>query len=233
MTRTYSNLTTDNIKALLDILVDRSSVPDIYKHTMTKIGISLGDAVLTEIGDDRASVYLACTVEDADYLAKGILSRLERRFKSVGFACFWNERFSPFDMDDLQVAPIIKKYQEPAGRTVNYLVVVKSIISGACVVRTNLTHLIQSIEPEKIFIVAPVMYYQAEQKLKNEFDKSIYDKFQFFYFAEDDQRTSEGEVLPGIGGMIYNRLGFQGQEDKNKYVPEVVKSRRSKLAAKT
>lgn len=49
----------------------------------------------------------------------------------------------------------------------------------------------------------------------------------------DDQRTPEGEVLPGIGGMIYNRLGFQGQEDKNKYVPEVVKSRRSKLAAKT
>ncbi len=117
-----------------------------------------------------------------------------------------HHQLTPFDVDDLQSAPIIKKYQEPSGRIVNYLIIVKSIISGACVLKTNLNHMIWKIEPEQIFIVAPVMYYQAEQKLKNEFNKPIYDKFQFFYFAKDDQRTPEGEVLPGIGGMIYNRL---------------------------
>lgn len=232
MIRTYSNLTTDNIKSLLDVLVNRNSVPDTYKDAMTKIGMSLGDAVLSKIDNNQDSIYLACTVEDADYLAKGMLSRLEQRLRSVAFACFWNERFSPFDIDDLQIAPIIKKYQEPTSKTVNYLIVVKSIISGACVVKTNLTYLIQRINPEKIFIVAPVMYYQAEQKLKNEFDNSIYDKFQFFYFAKDNQRTSEGEVIPGIGGMIYDRLGSLGQEDKNRYVPEIVKSRRSKIATR-
>lgn len=73
------------------------------------------------------------------------------------------------------------------------------------------------------------MYHNAEQKLTSEFEKDIYDKFQFFYFAKDDERTSEGEVIPGIGGSVYERLGFQGQEDKNKYIPEIVKSRRSKL----
>ena len=177
------------------------------------------------------AVYLATTVEDADFLAKGILSRLEENLKSVAFACFWNKRFSPFEIDDLKIAPILKKYQEPVEKKVNYLVVVKSIISGACVVRTNLNDLIQKIEPEKICIATPVIYYAAEEKLKSQFEKDISDKFQFFYFAKDDERTSEGEVIPGIGGMVYDRLGFKDQDDKNSYVPELVKKRRSQLIA--
>ncbi len=40
---------------------------------------------------------LACTVEDADFLAKGILDCLENQLESVAFACFWNQRFSPFE----------------------------------------------------------------------------------------------------------------------------------------
>ncbi len=117
-------------------------------------------------------------------------------------------------IEDLKVAPILKKYQEPSEKKVNYLVVVKSIISGACVVKTNLVNLIQKIEPEKIFIVAPVIYHNAEEKLKSEFESEIYDKFQFFYFAKDDERTPSGEVIPGIGGIVYDRLGFNGQEEK-------------------
>ncbi len=229
MTRLYSDLANKNIKVLLDTIADKSSEPTLYRETMTKIGMSLGDALLAEIDNDESSVYLACTVEDADFLARGILNRLENRLHTVAFACFWNQRFSPFEVEDLKVAPIIKKYQEPTEKDVNYLVIVKSIISGACVVRTNLVDLIQKIEPENIFIVAPVMYYNAEEKLKSEFEKDIYDKFKFFYFAKDDERTSLGEVIPGIGGMVYERLGFQGQEEKNRYIPEIVKSRRSKL----
>lgn len=134
-----------------------------------------------------------------------------------------------FEVEDLKVAPILKKYQEPVGQSVNYLIIVKSIIYGACVVRTNLIDLVQKIEPEKIFIVAPVMYFQAEEKLKSSFDKVIYDKFKFFYFAKDNERTREGEVIPGIGGNVYIRLGFDGQDDKNRYVPKIVKDRRSKF----
>ena len=129
----------------------------------------------------------------------------------------------------IKVAPILKKYQEPAHEKVKYLIVIKSIISGACVVRTNLVNLIQKIEPEKIFIVAPVIYQNAEQKLKNEFAENIYNKFKFFYFAKDDKRTEQGEVIPGIGGNVYLRLGFEGQEHKNEYIPEIVKMRRSQF----
>jgi hypothetical protein len=229
MTRHYSSFANHSVRSLLDILADKQTAPHRYKEAMSQLGESLGESILPEIKSDQSSIYLACTVEDADFLAKGILNRLEDRIKSVAFACFWNHRFSPFEIEDIAVAPILKKYQEPSGRTVNYLIVVKSIISGACVVKTNLMNLIQKIEPDKIFIVAPVMYYQAEEKLKNEFDEDVYDKFKFFYFAQDDERTAEGEVIPGIGGMIYQRLGFEGQEDKNQYVPEIVKSRRSRF----
>jgi hypothetical protein len=229
MTRVYSDLANEKIQVLLDTLADKNSDPNLYKKTMNEIGIAFGDAILSEIDRKQSSLYLACTAEDADFLAKGMLDRLEKELNSVSFACFWNQRFSPFEVEDLKVAPILKKYQEPSEKNINYLVVVKSIISGACVVKTNLVDLIQKIEPEKIFIVAPAIYHNAEQKLKSEFEKDIYDKFQFFYFAKDDQRTSSGEVIPGIGGSVYERLGFKGQEDKNTYIPEIVKSRRSKL----
>ena len=229
MTRIYSDIVNKSVQVLLNTLADKSITPDIYRKTMTEIGMLLGDAILAQISNVHCNVYLACTVEDADFLAKGMLMRLEKQLKSVAFACFWNQRFSPFEIEDLKVAPILRKYQEPVNLSVSYLIIVKSIISGACVVRTNLTDLIQKIDPEKIFIVAPVIHSQAEEKLKNSFEKFIYDKFEFFYLAKDDKRTKEGEIIPGIGGDVYHRLGFDGQEEKNKYIPELVKNRRSRI----
>jgi hypothetical protein len=229
MSRIYSDLCTEDTKFWLETVADKSIEPGKYREAMKKIGIALGNAILTQIDDEQANIYLACTVEDADFLATGILSNLEKYFPNIAFACFWNQRFSPFEIEDLKVAPILKKYQEPCHKKVKYLIVVKSIISGACVVRTNLVNLIQKIEPEKIFIVAPVIYQNAEQKLKDEFEKNVYEKFRFFYFAKDNERTDKGEVIPGIGGNVYLRLGFKGQEQKNEYIPEIVKLRHSQF----
>ncbi|RUT04035.1 hypothetical protein DSM106972_049490 [Dulcicalothrix desertica PCC 7102] len=133
------------------------------------------------------------------------------------------------ELEYLKIAPILRKYQEPIQSKVDYLVVVKSIISSSCVVRTNLINLIQKIEPNKIFIAAPVIYDGAEEKLKNEFEEHIHSKFKFFYFAKDSTRTSDGEVIPGIGGNIYLRLEFDNQDNKNEYIPEIVKQRRSQF----
>lgn len=233
MGRTYTKFADPETQKLLTLLVDKETSTEDYKTVMFKLGIKLGNSILNSIENRQSYVYLACTVEDADFLAKGILSSLETEVSQLAFACFWNQRFSPFEIEDLKIAPILKKYQEPVNsHVVQYLIVVKSIISGACVVRTNLTNLIQKIEPEKIFIAAPVIYETAEEKLKKEFDKEIYDKFKFFYFAKDDERNEQGIVLPGIGGNVYERLGFEGQDDKNRYVPEIVKSRRSKFVQK-
>jgi hypothetical protein len=227
MTRIYSDNCRNDIYTWLEILTDQNVEPMLYKKTMIQLGSSLGDCILAQIDNKESEVYLASTVEDADFLAKGMLSSLEKKLSKLAFACFWNQRFSPFEIEDLKVAPILKKYQEPTEKVVKYLIIVKSIISGACVVRTNLVNLIQKIEPEKIFIAAPVIYYNAEEKLKNEFEEHIHQKFQFFYFAKDTERTSEGEVIPGIGGNVYLRLGFKNQDDKNQYIPEIVKQRRA------
>lgn len=232
MPRRYSEYNTPYTQQLLDTLADKTVSPADYSKAMTSLGESFGDIVRKKISDSQSNIYLASTVEDADYLAKGILSRLETYYHSISFACFWNQRFSPFDIPDLKIAPILKQYQEPTSSKVNCLIIVKSIISGACVVKTNLTNLIQKIEPEQIFVVAPVIYEGAEQKLRNEFKEEIHRKFQFFYFARDDERKDSGEVVPGIGGMVYQRLGFDGQEDKNKYTPEIVKTRRKQMLAR-
>lgn len=233
MSRHYSPYNTTHTQQLLDTLADKQVSSADYRQAMTSLGESFGDIFLHKIPRNQPKIYLASTVEDADYLAKGVLSRLETCYHDISFACFWNQRFSPFDVPDLKIAPILKKYQEPTQGKINYLIIVKSIISGACVVKTNLTNLIQKIEPEQIFVVAPVIYQGAEEKLKTEFQENIYQKFQFFYFARDDERKDSGEVIPGIGGMVYQRLGFDGQEDKNKYVPEIVKTRRQKMLARS
>ena len=46
------------------------------------------------------------------------------------------------------------------------------------------------------------------------------------YLAEDDVKTPEGIIVPGIGGEVYARLGFGSQDDKNRSTPELVKQRR-------
>lgn len=55
----------------------------------------------------------------------------------------------------------------------------------------------------------------------------------FSIFAKDDGRKLDGKVIPGIGGMVYDRLGFDGQDEKNRHIPElVVAERMEKLVMK-
>ena len=96
-------------------------------------------------------------------------------------------------------------------------------------IKTQLSRLIENINPEKIIISAPVMFIEADQKLKSEFPESISDKFQFISSVTDDQINENGEVIPGIGGMIYSRLGLGDSHEKNKYIPEIVRHRREEM----
>lgn len=226
VSRKYTQFAGDKEKALLEALADKGSSIDYYRQSMYQLGESLAGAVLSQIVNNSSSAHLACTAEDADFLAKGILSRLDGTLAKVTFSCFWNKRFKPFGIADLQVAPILKRYLEPSDAQVDSLIIVKSIISGACVVRTNLIDTIARISPKQIFIVAPVIYQGAEDRLKKGFSEDIYNKFRYVYLAEDDVKTPEGIIVPGIGGEVYVRLGFDSQDDKNRSTPELVKQRR-------
>jgi hypothetical protein len=233
MTRKFSEfghkdlLVRDWLQTLTNIDADST----LYRKAMQSLGNSLGRILVDQMAGTKDGIYLACTVEDADFLGKGILDIFLEKQITFSFACFWNEHYKPFGVGDLTVAPIVKSYQEPPTKKVTSLILVKSIISGACVVRTNLTALIETIEPEQIFIVAPVMHERAEERLRSEFDEKTSSLFRFLYYVKDSERTEDGTVIPGIGGSIYERLGLGDSHEKNAYIPEVVKERRKRFAA--
>jgi hypothetical protein len=171
MTREYSSSVNIHIRRSLDVLADRNTVIEDYRVAMLALGQELGNNIVGKIHSPDAKICLACTAEDADFLAVGIVGSLEAQGLSPKLACFWNQRTTPFGVSDIQVAPIIKKYREPFDSQTDILIVVKSIISGACVVKTNLKNLIQDITPQSIIIAAPVVYAGAEERLKDEFDQ--------------------------------------------------------------
>lgn len=85
--------------------------------------------------------------------------------------------------------------------------------------------LISDLTPKKIFIIAPVMYKDAEYNLCMDFPQNISSKFKFLTFAVDDEINDHKEIIPGIGGMVYPRLGLGNESEKNSYIPEIVKLR--------
>jgi len=232
--RTFTVFASGEAREQLAILVDQNASASAYQDAMTSLGRQLATQVVAKIPSIKLStVCVACTVEDADYLARGLLEGLTEtgvdaaRLKLV---CFWNERVRRFNgdaHDSFDVAPIIKQYREEVDISNAVVVVVKSIISGACVVKTNLATLIDQVLPQRVVVAAPVMLAGADGRLAAEFPSSTAGRFEYFTFAIDTDRDQDDNVIPGIGGSVYKRLGF---EDKSSYVPELVKQRRRGLA---
>lgn len=222
--RQYTNEAKNDMEILhnFSLLIDKRSSSNVYSDALEKLGSKLAELINPKITSSNKIVF-ACSTEDADWLGKGILDNL--LIKKINIAVFWNFRTNAMDDKNLIIAPIVKTYIEDI-KSSDTLIICKSIIYTSCVVRTNLTYLINEINPNKIIIVSPVMFKCAKESLSEEFDKSISSKFEFIYFAIDDEVTPQGEVIPGIGGNIYNRLGFSNLENKNKYIPELVKHRR-------
>jgi hypothetical protein len=176
-----------------------------------------------------APVLLICTNEDADFLARGVLEALQRlHFGHVAPACFRTDRRKVTSAagPTLDTAPILRRYVEPTG-TVDAFVVVKSVVSRACVVRTNITEMVYEESPKRIFVVAPVMSDKARANLEEDFDADIAGKFEYVWFAEDDERREDGEIVEGIGGSVYELLGGGDKDTKNQYSPDLVRQRRA------
>jgi hypothetical protein len=229
MPRTFKdNYVTQDIIRLLDKLIDKTVGSQEYANTMYELGKKFGSQILGRLSKEITKVAVASTVEDADFLSKGIVDVLEENGKEVLLTVFWNQRFKPNTENGISVAPIIKEFHEEGFRDAHTLIITKSIISSSCVVKTNLNRLIEQSNPEQIMVVAPVLLKGARNSLESEFDQNISKKFEYYYFAEDDKKTPDGLVDPGIGGDVYKRLGFAEQDEKNKYIPSIVKERRYK-----
>ena len=223
--RIYKNITYNSdlptIQALQALSKPGISVGD-YKNAFYQIGSALGNLLNKKMDNNYGNTMLACASEDADWLASGVLDSISQ--KDVSLAVFWNERVTLSQKTKLEYSPIIKSYIEPI-ENCKTLILVKSIISTSCVVKFQLLHLIIKINPEKILILAPVMYKNAQVGLIREFPDSINSKFQFLTFAIDTERSLSGEVIPGVGGMVYPKLGLGDIHEKNKYIPQLVLAR--------
>lgn len=227
MTKIVKNIGREALLAL-ESLIRAETDSQAYQQAMHTIGKELGKSIHTSLPSavlKEHEILIACTVEDADFLAKGVVDYFDELGYSghLKLACFWNERSND---PNVKIAPISRQYIESPEDTSPILVVLKSIISGTCVVKTNLSKLISTINPHRIFVAAPVMLKGAEEKLSTTFPKSISDGFHFLTFREDYQQDeATGNVLPGIGGDVYIRYGFDKQR-KNKHIPTIVKERR-------
>lgn len=223
--RTYKNITYDADK---DVIRNMQTLaePDVsverYRNAFYLLGKTLGDILNRKTTGEYGGTMLACASEDADWLVRGVLETISQ--KNVSLAVFWNGRITLDSKTHLEYSPIIKSYVEPV-ENCKTLIVVKSIISTSCVVKTQLSRLINNIEPQKIYIVAPVMYKDAEKSLRNEFPISIAEKFEFITLAVDTEKDRNQNIVPGVGGMVYPKLGLGDSHDKNRYMPELVKCR--------
>ncbi|MFN6392911.1 MAG: hypothetical protein ACK4V9_00525, partial [Aphanizomenon sp.] len=82
MARVYTTHANEKIKILLQKLVDAIE-PVCYGSLMENLGQELGKTILSQVHGDCAKLYVAGTVEDADYLTKGIINRLEKKISSI------------------------------------------------------------------------------------------------------------------------------------------------------
>lgn len=217
--RIYTEIATARAKRQLQDLLDSSSAPTVYRENMIELGKLLAEAVLPSLKNQ--STLIVSTAEDADYLQLGVSSSLKSSGIDTKLAVFWNHHYQL--SNSASVAPIVHKFFEPGYKCVKNIIVVKSVMSGSCVVRTNLIEMLDEVKKaENIFILSPVAHKNSEEKLKKEFSEDISDKFRFLCFAIDEKRDTSGEVVPGIGGQIYDLLGLSKQPVLTSYMPRVV-----------
>lgn len=226
--RRYENLQYGDesvIRKSLDVLADKTTSVEAYRNAFEALGVELGHALAQKVDNIPAEeTMLVCASEDADWLAKGVESGLAKGMLPV--SVYWSTRDTVYQSEDgekIEISPIVKAYEESIDRC-QLLIIVKSIISSSCVVKTQLTRLIDRLCPEMIVIMAPVMYKDAQPNLLREFPEEISNKFHFLQFAVDEDREGN-EVIPGIGGMVYPRLGLGDINKKNQYIPQMVRMR--------
>ncbi len=212
----------DIVMSALNKLIDKNTDVEGYRNAFYELGRELGKNLMVTYNHIPASqIMLVCASEDADWLASGVEEGIGKG--ELKKSVYWGTREVVHDEDDgnkVEISPIVKAYEEPIDKC-ELLVVVKSIISTSCVVKTQLTRLIGKLHPEHISILSPVLYKDGIDNLKKEFPEFIADKFHFIYFAMDDERRGS-EVVPGIGGMVYSRLGLGNIDEKNNYIPRMV-----------
>jgi hypothetical protein len=210
------------IDDLLNAIADRDTSIEDYRASFYSIGKELGlifRNILPNQYDE--TTLLACASEDADWLANGFMNGIGNPM--LPLAVFWGVRKKL--SNGVDVTSIVRTYRDDLKSQCENLIIIKSIISSSCVVKTQLLRLISDITPNAIYIIASVMYKDAENNLCMDFPREISSKFKFITFAIDDEINEQKEIIPGVGGMVYPRLGLGNESQKNSYMPKIIINR--------
>lgn len=235
MSRTFTRFATEEIRRLLTVLADPRTPADEYGRVMRVLGERLANSIVKlEPMVLTSSVCVVCTAEDADFLARGVLDQFQAAGVSaekLKLVCFWNERIRRFEGDkgdSFDIAPVVKQYRENVDVEGSILVMVSSIVATARVLQTNLASVLKDKSaPAATIVAAPVMLAGAPEKITGELAANYVGRFESLTFAVDDEKGADYNVIPGIGGSIFERLGFP---EKFTLVPDIVKQRRRQFA---
>lgn len=219
--RKYEPWADETVRRHMEGLLEAAAQGSVeaYREGMRVIGKDLGLQLREKLPADGDLLFVT-TVEDADFLGAGVLEALPKG-RTVKVFCYWNERDR-----DRDTAPIVSRFEEPLDEArTTAVVVIKSIVSGACVVRTNLTEALSRLHHDvPVFVVAPAMHIGAKKKLQKEFAPSVAERFRYVVCAIDP--VKEGETIrPGVGGSVYELLGMGDGRSKNRYRPRLVAER--------
>lgn len=226
MKRRYSKWATQDDQTLLKDLLDSVGSPSDYQAAMVALGRRLGDITAASLSINTEAA-IVTTAEDADFLSRGIVEAFEQHLgaRHVHLVCFWNDRRTLGDTVKLDVAPIVDRYMESLPTKLDILVVAKSIVAEGCTVRTNIQEIAHTTAPGRIVVLSPVVLKGAPGRIRGSFRGRVAEAMTFTYIAEDSDCDETGNVLPGIGGQVYNLLGFASREDAQRHLPKILEER--------
>jgi hypothetical protein len=229
MTRHIEDWVPSKGRALLAELLQAVGQPPKYRTTMVELGRTLADRVLESL-EPKARIAVVCTAEDADFLTRGFLEVATQRLGGPGrvaLVCFWNDRQRL--QGGFDIAPILRRYVEPLDAPLDALVVLKSIVSDGCTVKTNMQEVLATVRPARVIVASPVILKGAADRVREDLGETTAKEIEFVVLAEDDAKTAEGWVDPGVGGEVYRLLGLGSKADANRYRPELLDKRRELL----
>lgn len=122
---TSRHLLTTSVHQHLEGLLSaaRNGAVEDYRQQMYRLGVELACSVEAQL--PPGDIVVAATVEDADWLLRGVLDGAHLHERARVF-CYWNNRINE------DTALITSSYEEAIEETsVAAVIVIKSIIAGA------------------------------------------------------------------------------------------------------
>ncbi|TGQ72894.1 MULTISPECIES: hypothetical protein [unclassified Mesorhizobium] len=223
--RRYLGVATNDVIEPLAALMEASTPPAAYRDALQHLGDCLANRMSQSVDLKGKVVLVVAGVEDVDSLGSGFIEVMAKAGADVRLTCLWMDRKTLKVPYREEVANIIQEYMDPIPPHVDHFVVLKSIVSSSCTIRTSLLRMLDETDPGRIHVASPVMLKGARKRLEAEFPASVGDKFEYWILAVDAQADENGNVIPGIGGSVYQRMGFDSQDDKNFYMPALVADR--------